>query len=100
MLAISAVDEVKTSARLIPWKTLTQKKGQKGRATNKATEERTASRPPASMKVLSGILNRAFPTKGLKIKEETLKIPIRIPISDSPALSCDRKIGRVGMRTK
>jgi hypothetical protein len=37
------------------------------------------------MKSLSGIVKRAFPTKGRRIKEETLKIPIRKPISPSLA---------------
>jgi hypothetical protein len=35
------------------------------------------------MNVLSGILKRALPTKGLRIKEETLKTPMRRPISAS-----------------
>jgi hypothetical protein len=35
------------------------------------------------MKFLSGTLKRALPTKGLRIKEETLKTPMRRPISAS-----------------
>jgi hypothetical protein len=35
------------------------------------------------MNFLSGILKRALPTKGLRIKEETLKTPMRKPISAS-----------------
>jgi hypothetical protein len=35
------------------------------------------------IKVFSGILRRALPTKGLRINEERVKIPIRIPISTS-----------------
>jgi hypothetical protein len=42
------------------------------------------------MKLLSGILTRAFPTIGLKIKEETLKTPTRTPISASLAPNLER----------
>ncbi len=50
------------------------------------------------MKVLSGILERILPTKGLRIREETLKAPIRTPISVSLDSNLERKIGRVGIR--
>jgi len=43
--------------------------------------ERT--RAPAIMNFLSGILKRAFPTKGLRTSAETLKTPIKTPISAS-----------------
>jgi hypothetical protein len=42
------------------------------------------------MKLLSGILRRALPTIGLKTKEETLKAPIRTPISASLAPNLER----------
>jgi hypothetical protein len=41
------------------------------------------------MKFLSGMDRRAFPMKGRKINEETLKMPTRKPIS--PSLDPDRK---------
>jgi len=42
------------------------------------------------MNFLSGILKRAFPTKGLRTKEETLKTPMRKPISASGDPLLDR----------
>jgi len=42
------------------------------------------------MNVLSGILKRALPTKGLRTNEETLKIPMRKPISASEDPLLDR----------
>ena len=45
---------------------------------------------PASMKFLSGVFDRALPTKGLKTSEATLKIPIRIPISVSVDFNLER----------
>jgi hypothetical protein len=44
---------------------------------------RPKRRAPAIIKFLSGIFKRPLPTKGLRINEETLKIPIRTPISIS-----------------
>jgi hypothetical protein len=38
---------------------------------------------PMIIKVFSGVLKRAFPTKGLEINEETKKIPTRTPFSIS-----------------
>jgi len=56
-------------------------------------------RLPAIIKFLSEILKRALPTKGLRINDETLKTPIKTPISTSADPDLDRKMGRVGMRT-
>jgi len=50
------------------------------------------------MKFLSGILERTLPTKGLRINDETLKAPIRTPISVSLDSNLERKTGRVGIR--
>ena len=58
-------------------------KGQKGGAKRKAIEVRPKIKAPENIKFFSGLFNRAFPTKGLISSEETLKIPIRIPISVS-----------------
>jgi hypothetical protein len=46
-------------------------------------EEREKRRLPPSINVLSETLKRALPTKGLRIIEEILGIPIRTPISIS-----------------
>jgi len=62
--------------------------------------ERAETRAPLSMKVLSGLVCSHFPMKGLESSEETLKTPIRIPISNSVIFSLDRWMGRVGMREK
>jgi len=40
-------------------------------------------RVPAIMKCLSGVLTRPLPTKGLRMSEDTLRLPIRTPISTS-----------------
>jgi hypothetical protein len=50
------------------------------------------------MKVFSGILRRALPTKGLRTNEETVKIPMRTPISTSVDPDLERYIGRVGIK--
>jgi hypothetical protein len=50
------------------------------------------------MKFFSGILRRPFPINGLSPREETLRIPTRMPISTSVAPFLERKIGMVGMR--
>ncbi len=42
------------------------------------------------MKLFSGILKRALPTSGLKIREETKKTPMRTPISASLAPDLER----------
>jgi hypothetical protein len=47
-------------------------------------------RAPEIIKVLSGILKRAFPTKGLNTNEEIKKIPTRTPISVSLHPSLER----------
>jgi hypothetical protein len=44
---------------------------------------RANRRAPIIINFFSGILKRALPTKGLRITEERVKIPIRIPISTS-----------------
>ena len=54
---------------------------------------------PVIIKFLSEILNRALPTNGLRINDETLKTPIKTSISASADPDLERKIGRVGMRT-
>jgi hypothetical protein len=54
---------------------------------------------PAIIKFLSEILKRALPTKGLMTNDETLKTPIKTPISASADPDLERKIGRVGIRT-
>jgi hypothetical protein len=48
-------------------------------------EQRMKRRAPPSMKFLSGIRERALPIKGLRMREETLEIPINMPISASAA---------------
>lgn len=53
-------------------------------------EVRAKRKAPVIIKFLSGVFNRALPTKGLITKEETLKIPIRIPISVSGDPSLER----------
>jgi len=53
---------------------------------------------PAIIKFFSGILKRALPTDGLIINEETLKTPIKTPISVSTDPDLERWMGRVGMR--
>jgi len=53
-------------------------------------DEEVKRRAPAIMKLLSGIFRRAFPTIGLKTKEETLRAPIRTPISASLAPMLER----------
>jgi hypothetical protein len=50
------------------------------------------------MTFLSGIVKRALPTMGRRINEETLKIPIRKPISASLVPNLERWIGMVGIR--
>jgi hypothetical protein len=40
-------------------------------------------RVPAIINFFSGVFKRALPTKGLMTNEETVKIPIRTPISTS-----------------
>jgi hypothetical protein len=47
-------------------------------------------RVPALTKVCSGILRRALPTRGLRMSEETPRIPVRIPISASLDPDCER----------
>jgi ribosomal protein L31E len=59
------------------------KKGQKGGAKRKAKEVSAKRRAPTIIKVISGILSRAFPTKGLRTNAVTKKIPMRRPISAS-----------------
>jgi hypothetical protein len=53
-------------------------------------DEKTQRMVPEIMKFLSGILKRALPTTGRRINEETLKIPIRKPISASLAPNLER----------
>jgi len=51
----------------------------------------TATRSkPAIIKVFSGILRRALPTKGLKTNEEAAELPIRTPISASAEPNLER----------
>jgi len=50
------------------------------------------------MNFFSEIFIRALPTKGLMIREATLKAPTRTPISASLEPNLERKIGKVGMR--
>jgi hypothetical protein len=61
-------------------------------------EVRAKRRAPVIMKVFSGILRRALPTKGLRTNEETVKIPMRTPISTSVDPDLERYIGRVGIK--
>jgi hypothetical protein len=46
-------------------------------------EVRQNRRAPIIINLLSEILKRVLPTKGLKTNEERKKIPMRIPISTS-----------------
>jgi hypothetical protein len=43
-----------------------------------------------SLYICSGILRRALPTRGLRINEETARIPMRTPISTSLDPDCER----------
>jgi hypothetical protein len=46
-------------------------------------EQKIKRRAPPNIKSLSGIFKRALPMKGLRRSEETLALPIKMPISVS-----------------
>jgi hypothetical protein len=53
-------------------------------------EQRMKQSAPINMRFLSGVVNRALPIKGLRIREETLEVPMRMPISASAVPSLER----------